>query len=279
MSALEVFHFQDGRPSFEDFGESNGFRSWSARKLMECLEYENYPAFKKAVNKAMAACGTLNIPIDENFVKSSITIDGKEVEDYRLSRFACYLTAMNGDVKKPQVAMAQAYFAAIADSFRQYLEHADNIERLAIRDEVTDREKSLSGVAKSCGVTMYPYFQNAGYRGMYNMNLTDLKNYKRIPDAKRSLLDFMGKDELAANLFRITQTELKLRNEGIKTQGKCENAAYLVGKDVRETMQRISGTTPEDLPLAGDIKHVSKNLKGAHKGFKKLDFDKGSSED
>jgi DNA-damage-inducible protein D len=274
---MEVFHFQDDRTSFEDFGESNGFRSWSARKLMECLEYENYSAFKKAVNKAMAACGTLNIPIDENFVRSRITIDGKEVEDYRLSRFACYLTVMNGDVKKHQVAMAQAYFAAIADSFRQYLEQADNIERLSIRDEVTDREKSLSGVAKSCGVTVYPYFQNSGYRGMYNMNLNALKQYKGIPDMKRSLLDFMGKDELAANLFRITQTELKLRNEGITTQQRCENAAYAVGQDVRQTMQRISNTTPEDLPLAGDIKHVSKNLKGAHKGFKQLDFDKAPS--
>lgn len=177
---------------------------------------------------------------------------------------------MNGDTKKREVAQAQAYFAAVAEAFRKYVEQSEEVERILIRDEISEHEKSLSGVAGKAGVTEYGLFQNAGYRGLYNMNLSALKARKGIPDG-RSALDFMGKEELAANLFRVTQTEAKLRNERITGQKNAEDAAYSVGKEVRSTMQRISGNTPESLPIAEDIKKVKSAIKSSQKEFAKLD--------
>ncbi|MDO8472573.1 MAG: damage-inducible protein D [Dehalococcoidia bacterium] len=261
MSALEVFHFKNDGTSFEDHGKTNGFRYWSALDLMKFLEYEDYHSFKRAINKAIAGCATLNISLEDNFIKTTTIIDGKPHEDYKLSRFACYLVTINGDNKKPQVAKAHAYFAAIAESFQQCIETSDNVERLNTREEIIEQERTLSGVAKQCGVTHYPFFQNAGYRGLYNMNLSALKDYKQLADPKRSLLDFMRKEELAANNFRITQTELKLKKEGITGQGPAEAAAESVGREVRQTMKRISGTTPEDIPLTTDIRETRKKIK------------------
>ncbi len=180
---------------------------------------------------------------------------------------------MNGDVKKPQVAAAQAYFATIAEAISKHLQCAEDVERIAVRDDVTEREKSLSGVAASAGVTSYPYFQNAGYRGLYNRNISDLKRIKGIP-ASRSPLDFMGKQELAANLFRLTQTEAKIINHSLSGQKDCEAAAYSVGSKVRETMIKTSGSYPEKLEAAGDIRDIEKGLKAAHKEFRQLDTPK-----
>jgi DNA-damage-inducible protein D len=271
MGAAELFHFNEGCPNFEDIGQENGFRYWWASDFCRCLGYEDYNSFQKAINRAIGACSTLGIPNEENFVSVTRDINGKPVKDHKLSRFACYLTAMNGDVNKPRVAQAQTYFAVMAESFRQYLADAEAIERVNIRDEVSGREKSLGHTAKAAGVTEYALFQNAGYRGMYNMNLTSLKVYKKMPASGKSLLDYMGKAELAANLFRITQTEAKIVNESISGQKSCERAAEKVGKTVRETMIKISGQSPEALPLKEDIQSARKNLKQAHKGFKKLD--------
>ncbi|MNH24237.1 DNA-damage-inducible protein D [compost metagenome] len=209
----------------------------------------------------------------ENFQPVDREVDGKIERDYKLSRFACYLTAMNGDGKKPEVARAQAYFAAVAETFKRYIDQAEDVERVLIRDEISLHEKSLSGVAKQAGVTEYHFFQNAGYRGLYNMNMSDLKNRKGLigKDSTRSLLDFMGKQELAANLFRVTQTEAKMENEGIRGQKAAERAAEAVGRKVRQTMIEISGDTPESLPLARDLKQVKGDLKASSKEFKKLD--------
>jgi DNA-damage-inducible protein D len=135
---------------------------------------------------------------------------------------------------------------------------------------VSEREKALSGTASAHGVENYAYFQNAGYRGMYNMDFRQLVRRKGVPDG-RSILDFMGKTELAANLFRITQTEEKIRNEDIRGQAPLQRAHEAVGREVRETMRRIGGTLPENLPLAADIKKVRSGLKRAGKEFAKLD--------
>jgi DNA-damage-inducible protein D len=234
------------------------------------LGYESYAAFENAINKAVAACTALKISVIDNFQQTRREIAGKPTDDHKLSRFACYLTAMNADSRKPQVAAAQAYFASMAEIVRQHIEDAEGVERVLIRDEVSDRERSLSGVAKSVGVVQYGYFQNAGYRGLYNMNLSQLRRVKGI-DQKRSPLDFMGKTELAANLFRITQTEEKLRNEHIQGQHRAEAAAESVGKAVRKTMLQISGTTPERLMPASDILVLKKGLKTAEKVFSKID--------
>lgn len=275
MSTSEIFHFDSSKKNFDDFGLENGIKYWFARQFMTMLGYHDFVSFKKAINKAMVACDALGIGMENNFVQVNRELDGEEVQDYKLSRFACYMTAMNGDVKKPEVASAQAYFVVQAESMRQYIEQSQNVERVLVREDVSEREKSLTSVAKNAGIVNYAFFQNAGYLGMYNMSLNRLKTIKGVPNS-RPVLDFMGREELAANLFRITQTEAKIKNESITGQSRLEKAAKDVGLKVRHTMIEISGTTPEDLPIAEDIKEVKKELKETHKKFLKMDNKKNN---
>ena len=273
-NAVDYFHFEKGRLSFKILGRQNGFRYWFARDLMKMLGYTDYAVFKRgAINKAMTVCSTLDIDVAANFEQTTRDIDGIKQSDYRLSKFACYLVAMNGDVKKKEVAIAQAYFITVTEAFKRCVYEAQQVERIAIRGEVTQRETSLSSVVKNAGIENYAFFQNKGYLGLYNMPINELKERKGIP-ADRSPLDFMGKEELAANLFRITQTEAKIRNEGIKGQKKLETAAFFVGQQVRQTMEEISGTRPENLPIATDIKTVKSDIKSTQKEFLKLDKSK-----
>lgn len=261
---LTLFHFEDDRTCFEDVGVKNGVTLWHEDVVREALGYQGDDSFRKAIGRAIQACISLGIEQAENFVHK----DGK----YCLTRFACYLVAMNGDPKKPQVAAAQVYFAAVAETFQSHLDHVDGIERILIRDEVSDGQKSLSSTAKRHGLRPdgYGLFLDAGYRGMYNMSLTRLAEFKGIAK-KGEFLDRIGKNELAANLFRITQTEAKIKNQNIRGQGPLERAAHDVGKTVRSTMQEISGTTPEHLPAVEHIKDVKKGIKGTGKTLNRLD--------
>jgi DNA-damage-inducible protein D len=266
-----VLYFAGDGQLFEDHGVSNGGRYWLATQYMQMLGYESMQAFEQAINRAIGTCTTLGIAVVENFEQCESEVSGQRTADYKLSRFACYLISMNGDVRKPQVAQAQAYFATLAEAAQQYIQSVQDVERVQIRDEISDRERSLSGTAKKAGVTEYGYFQNAGYRGMYNVDLTKLKEMKGLRDSSRSLLDFMGKRELAGNLFRITETEAKLKSERVSGQRPAENVALNVGKKVRAIMIENTGTRPELLPLAGDIKDVRKGLKETARELKKLD--------
>lgn len=270
---VEVFHFEADRPSFESLGRQNGFRYWLASDLMRLLDYTTMQPILNAVNKAMAACAQLNIPISENFCEAKTATGGR---DYKLSRFACYLTVMNGDPKKPMVAKAQAYFITMAEAFRQHVQESDSIERVVIRGEVSDREIALSATVHARGIETIQFFQNAGYRGMYNLDLRQVRAKKGVPDG-RSVLDFMGKAELAANLFRITQTEEKIRNEDITGQRPLERAAETVGRGVRNTMIELSGVAPERLAPEEDIKKVKSALKRTGKEYAKLDAPKKRS--
>jgi DNA-damage-inducible protein D len=261
----------DGDGGFESFGHDNGFRFWWQSDLMRLLGYQTAESFRKAVGKAISACTTLGISVPENFVHAKRERDGVASEDCKLSRFACYLTAMNGDPRKPEVARAQAYFATFAEATRQYLLRAENVERVAIRDELSDRGKALVSAANAAGVADYALFQNKGYRGLYNMNLRELKALKGVHDKDKSLLDFMGKEELAANLFRVTQTEAKIKKENVRGQYALETTAFSVGREVRETIKKIGGTMPEDLPPAEDIATVRSGLKRTHRELKKVD--------
>lgn len=272
MTQIDVFHFEPERTSFETLGRENGFRHWYGSDLALMLGYEDMDATRKAINKAMTVCMTLNIPVIENFQQVETENDKN---DFKLSRFACYLTVMNGDVRNAKVAKAQAYFVNLAEAFQDYIQQADGVERVLVRGEVSEREKSLSGTAHRHGVENYAYFQNAGYRGMYNMNLSQLKDFKGLK-ARGSLLDFMGKEELAANLFRITQTEAKIRNDNVSGQKHLEHTAENVGREVRETMIRISGTRPEALPLETNIEEVRRGIKKTHKELHALDKKKPS---
>ena len=262
MSELNVFHFEDGSENFENLGKSNGIRYWLECELQTALGYETPGGFRNTITRAMQACLTLGIATEENFILTDGT--------YRLTRFACYLIAMNGDSKKAQVAAAQVYFAVLAETFQRHQDHPESLDRVMIRREMADGMKSITSTAKRHGVDNFAYFQNAGYRGMYNMNLHQLERFKGV-STKESLLDRMGKDELAANLFRITQTEAKIKKENIKGQQGLEKAAEHVGKTVRDTMISLSGTAPEHLPIAEPIKDVKKKLKDTSKKFKQLD--------
>ena len=246
---MSLFHSEQDRPNFEELGRTNGGKFWYARDFMVMLGYESFQSFSKAINKAVATCTALNISVVDNFRQVRRSVNGEDVDDFKLTRFACYLTSINGDVRKPEVAAAQAYFVTMAEAFRRYIQNADDVERVQIREDVSDREKSLSQAAHDGGVARFDYFQNKGYLGLYNMNLAELKQHKGIP-GNRSPLDFMGKQELAANLFRITQTEAKIRTDRLQGQRALESAALSVGKRVRKTMMDISGVAPESLPTS-----------------------------
>lgn len=263
----EVFHFDGGRPSFESYGRENGFRYWLASDLVELLDYTSTQPLFHAVNRAMAACAQLDVPIPENFQETKTPTGGR---DWKLSRFACYLTVMNADPRKPMVARAQAYFITMAEAFRQHVQASENVERIVIRGEVSEREKSLGNAANLRGVENFAFFQNAGYRGMYNLDIGQIRQRRHLPQS-RSPLDFMGKAELAANLFRITQTEEKIKNEDISGQRPLERAAEHVGKAVRKTMIDLSGTRPEDLPAATDLRDVKRGLKRTGREYALID--------
>jgi DNA-damage-inducible protein D len=259
-----------GQNEFEQIAKDNGEHYWFARDVMPLLGYDTFSIFEGAINKAIRACTSLEIPLHDVINPIERNIDGVEQRDYRLSRFGCYLVAVNGDVAKPEIAAAQAYFVTLADAFRQQFQHAAGVERVLIRSDISERENSLRGVAKRAGVESFAYFQNAGYRGLYDMDIWRLREIKGVP-ANRTPLDFMGKQEMAANLFRLTETEAKIKNESVKGQQRLEMTAEKVGKAVRETMMRISSTRPELLPAAQDIKQVHSGLKKTRKEFGKLD--------
>jgi DNA-damage-inducible protein D len=269
MADLEVLPFDASGNNFESRGNENGFTFWYARDLMAMLGYDVFDTFERAINKAIRACSTLNIPLVDSIQPIQRHIDGAVERDYKLSRFGCYLVAINGDVRKPQVAAAQAYFVTLAESFRRYLQQTENVDRLLIRDDITVHDRSLASVASQAGVENFAFFQSSGYRGLYNMTLAQLRDHRGI-DKTRSPLDFMGGEELAANLFRITQTEAKIKNEGTRGQRALEEAARTVGAKVRKTMLELSGTPPERLPAVEDIKTVKKGLKQAHRQFEQF---------
>ena len=265
--------FDESGEAFERMAKENGKRTWSARKLMASLGYEKWAAFKKIIDKAMAACALLGIRIFDHFAPATYQINGKEVEDYALSRFACCMTALNGDSSNRAVAAAQAYFVSLAEFIAdQRIEHAESMDRLAIREEISEREITLSETAAAAGVESYADLRIAGYLGMYEMDYQTLRRMRGLSSTpKRSLLDFMGKDELAANLFRLTLTEGRIRKEKPRGQWPLEKVARDVGRRVRRTMHEETGFFPEELPTAQDIREVRKGLKRAGNEFAPLD--------
>lgn len=257
-----LFHFNDGQQSFEDLGQPNGATHWREEDLRQALDYQSKDSFRNAIMRAKQACLSAGMQCEEHFV---LQPDGQHL----LTRFGCYMVAMNGDPRKPHVAAAQAYFATLADTFQSHIEAARGIDRVLIRHEVTDGQKSLCSTAKAHGVVNYAIFQNKGYMGMYNMGLDRLCQFKGVQ--KGELIDRMDKAELAAHLFRVTQTDERIKRDNIRGQYRLEQAAHDVGRKVRKTMMDLSGTAPEDLPIAEHIGDVKKKLKGTSKNLKAID--------
>jgi DNA-damage-inducible protein D len=256
---------------FEVLAKTNGQRFWYARDLMVALGYDSWATFKKSINKAIGACTTVGISVLENFIQCTREISGKNVEDFKLSRLGCCLTAINGDTNMPHVAAAQMYFYALSEVLSGVPVPQDAVDRIVTRQEISELEVTLNKAAAQAGVEFYDRFQNAGYRGMYNMDLADLKLLKGIPDLKRSLLDFMKKDELAGNLFRLSLTEGRIKKDNVRGQRALESVAEQVGRRVRQTIIEETGVRPETLPIGPDIREVKRAVRSANKGFSDTD--------
>ena len=239
--------------------DENGTEFWYARELQKALEYTEYGKFLPVIEKAIEACRKTGFDEGNHFahVSEMVRIGSgaeRKMDSYKLSRYACYLIVMNGDPRKEVIALGQTYFAVktrqkeISDAATQL---SEDEKRLAIRDEVTVRNKFLASSAKAAGVETpvdYAVFQNRGYQGLYNgLGMKDIHKRKGLKKNEQ-ILDHMGATELAANLFRITQTDDKLRRENIKGKEKANEAHFAVGKKVRQTIAELGGTMPENLP-------------------------------
>ena len=250
--------------------DDNGVEYWSSRDLARILEYKDYRNFLLVLNKAKESCNNSNVSVRDHFVDVTdmVTIGSgavRTVESVRLSRYACYLTVQNADPNKPIVAQAQTYFAiqtriAEVQQMKEYNQLSTEEEkRLFLRNEVTKHNLLLADAAKDAGVIKqydYAVFQNFGYRGLYGgLDAKEIHIRKGLKKNQK-ILDHMGSTELAANLFRATQTEEKLKRENIRGKTNANQTHYDVGKKVRQTIVDLGGTMPEDLPTAESIKSI-----------------------
>lgn len=261
-----------GARTFEDLKKTNqhGAEYWSARELQPLLGYSQWRRFEEAIRRAVTSCETSGNDPNHHFAGAGKPIRGGKgavqvVDDFHLSRFACYLIAQNGDPRKPEIAAAQHYFAIQAR--RQELSDglAADLERLELRREAAEEFKALSGTARAAGVEnrMFGVFHDAGYKGLYGgLGAEAIKATKGIP-AKDALMDRMNATELAANQFRMTQTRDKLMREDVRDQARAIRTHESVGKEVRDAIKRIGGALPEAIPPAEHIKTVEKRVKSA----------------
>ena len=257
---------------FENSSEENGVRYWEAHRFMLRLGYDAWPAFQSVITKAMGSCAKLNIDPTEVFIPFTLTEDGKSVKSYKLTRFACFLITMHGDSKKPEVMRARAVLAAIADSLiEQRIEERD-LGRIETREDLKLAERLMSGVAKDAGLEQqyFGLFKDAGIRGMYNMGLRDLVAFKGIPSGGQ-VYDFMGLEELAGNLFRVTQTAARIKTQGVRGLSALQRTAKDVGREVRGIMIKDGGVAPETLKIEENISRVKSRIKITHREMKKLD--------
>lgn len=250
--------------------DQNGNEYWMARQLAKALEYTDFRNFSSVIEKAKEACKNSNQPIEEHLVETNEEIGhGKgainSYPSYKLSRYACYLVVQNADPSKQVVALGQTYFAVQTrlQEIRQMDEYnrlsTEDEKRLFLRNEMAKHNTQLAAAAKDAGVIApldYAIFQNHGYMGLYGG--LDAKGIHKKKGLKKSqqILDHMGSTELAANLFRATQTEEKLKREQIKGKQKANKTHFEVGKKVRKTIQEIGGEMPENLPVEDSIKKI-----------------------
>ena len=260
--------------------DENGVEYWLSRDLAKILEYADYRNFITVINKAKEACSNSGNDVLDHFgdITEMVTIGSgaqRPIDTIKLTRYACYLTVQNADPSKTIVAQAQTYFAiqtriAEVQQMEEYNRLSTEEEkRLFLREEMAKHNSQLADAAKDAGVIEpydYAIFQNYGYQGLYGgLGAKEIHARKGLKKSQK-ILDHMGSTELAANLFRATQTEEKLRRENIKGKMKANKTHYDVGKKVRQTIKELGGTMPEDLPVAESIKSVEAKQRKMLKG-------------
>lgn len=247
--------------TFESIKHVNeyGEEYWLARELQLVLEYAQWRRFSDAIERAKLACKNSGFAVEDHFADVGKMVDigsgaERQIDDVMLSRYACYLIVMNGDPRKEVIAIGQSYFAVktrqqeLIDNYEQM---SEDQKRLAIRNEMIAHNKSLAEAAQMAGIAdqrEYAIFQNKGYQGLYGgLGAKEIHARKGLKKSQK-ILDHMGSTELAANLFRATQTDEKLRRENIQGKQAAYDTHYQVGKKVRQTIEELGGTMPEDLP-------------------------------
>ncbi len=274
MNKIKITENKD-TTTFEDIKhiDENGYEYWNARELQAALEYTQWRNFELVITKAKQACENSEYDISECFAEVSKTLEMpkggvKKIMDYRLNRYACYLIVQNGDPRKKVIALGQTYFAIQTRkqeiNEKEYSELTEDEKRFYQRNLTKKGNSSLNQAAKNAGVKNFDKFHNFGYKGLYNGETADDIAKRKKLRYREDILDNMGSVELAANLFRITQTEQKLERENIKTEIDANKTHYEVGKEVRNTIKRLGGSMPEKLPTP------RKSLKELEKERRKL---------
>ena len=255
-----------------------GNEYWSARELQEALKYKEWRKFTNVIKKSKDACNNSGNVVENHFVGTDKMIKiakgaQRNIIDYKLSRYACYLIAQNGDSRKKTIALAQTYFAVQTRKMeiteKEYSNLTEEEKRFYQRNLTRKGNYSLNQTAKKAGVKNFDRFHNAGYKGLYNgETAADIAKRKGLR-YREDILDNMCSEELAANLFRITQTEAKLKNDNIKGENKANKVHYNIGKNIREVIEKNGGTMPEEL-LAPEksLKQIEKENKSGFIIFK-----------
>ena len=245
--------------SFEDIKhtDENGVEFWYTRELMPILQYSNWQNFEKIVNKAKISCENSNINVLDHFTDISKMVQigsgaERKQQDYELTRYACYLIAQNGDSRKKVIALAQTYFAVQTRkqeiTEKEYSMLTEDEKRFYQRNLTRKGNYSLNQAAKKAGVKNFDKFHNSSYKGLYNGETADDIAKRKGLRYREDILDNMGSEELAANLFRITQTESRLKKDNIDSEKEANKTHYNIGKNIREVIAKNGGTMPEDLP-------------------------------
>ena len=245
--------------SFEEIKhvDENGVEFWYARELMPILQYSNWQNFEKIINKAKLSCKNSNINVLDHFtdINKMVQIGSgaeRKQQDYELTRYACYLIAQNGDSRKKVIALAQTYFAVQTRkqeiTEKEYSMLTEDEKRFYQRNLTRKGNYSLNQTAKKAGVKNFDKFHNSGYKGLYNGETADDIAKRKGLRYREDILDNMGSEELAANLFRITQTESRLKKDNIDSEKEANKTHYNIGKNIREVIAKNGGTMPEDLP-------------------------------
>ena len=256
--------------------DENGNEYWYARELQKVLGYRQWRSINDMIERAKVACQESKYCIDDHFAvhRKMVNIGSnttRNVSDYKLSRYACYLIVMNGNPKKEVIALGQTYFAYQTRkqelSEKEYSSLSEDEKRLYQRDLTRKGNASLNEAAKNSGVKNFDKFHNAGYKGLYNGETADDIAKRKGIRYREEILDNMGSVELVDNLFRIVQTEEKLKNDNIKGEGNANNIHFEIGREVRNSIKRMGGKMPEELPTPErSIKEIEKsNLKKIEK--------------